>query len=348
MKYRPLGRSGLLVSRVCLGTMTYGQKEWGCDRGTAVRITKSFVDAGGTFIDTADMYSDGVSEEMLGDGLEGLDRDGLVIATKCWFRRGKTPNAKGLSRKHVMEACEASLRRMKIDYIDLYQIHGPDPATPMEETMRALDDLVRAGKVRYIGSSNHYGWQIVKANAVAERMGLERFISGQYMYSLLRRDIEREILPACDAEGMGIMCWSPLASGMLTGKYRGKERPEASSRIGIRAKIDLPRYWNPDSLKLVEEVAAVAAEERKTMAQVGLSWLLHDRRVAAVIMGARTVEQMRENCACGDWDLPDPQWARLETLVPFAHGYPKDWMELTFVGNVGGEEFPSRWKERLP
>jgi 1-deoxyxylulose-5-phosphate synthase len=348
MKYRALGRSGLLVSRVCLGTMTFAQKEWGCDRETAVRITRAFVEGGGTFIDTADMYSDGVAEEWLGEGVKGLDRDALVIATKCWFRRAKSPNAKGLSRKHVMEACEASLRRMKIDFIDLYQIHGPDPATPVEETMRALDDLVRSGKVRYIGESNHYAWQLVKANAVAERLGFERFISGQYMYSLLRRDIEREILPACDAEGMGVMCWSPLASGMLTGKYRGKDHPEASSRVGIRAKIDLPRYWNPASLKLVDEVAAVAAEERKTPAQVGLSWLLHDQRVAAVIMGARTVEQMRENSASGDWDLPDAQWSRLEKLVPFSHGYPKDWMETSFPGALGGEEFPSRWKERLP
>jgi aryl-alcohol dehydrogenase-like predicted oxidoreductase len=289
-----------------------------------------------------------VSEEMLGEGIRGTDRDNLVIATKCWFRRGPTPNAKGLSRKHVMEACEASLRRMHLEYVDLYQIHGPDPATPVEETMRALDDLVRAGKVRYIGCSNLYAWQIVKANAVAERMGLERFISGQYMYSLLRRDVEREILPACDAEGMGLMCWSPLASGMLTGKYRGKEAPEASSRIGIRARIDLPRYWNPESLRLVEEVASVAGEEGRSMPQVGLSWLLHDPRVSAVIIGARNVEQLSDNCRSGDWDLPDAQWRRLESLVPFAWGYPKDWMDLTFGANLGGEEAASRWKERLP
>jgi aryl-alcohol dehydrogenase-like predicted oxidoreductase len=348
MKYRALGRSGLLVSRICLGTMGYGQKEWGCDGQMANRITKRFIEGGGNFIDTADMYSDGESEEMLGEGIRGYDRDTLVIATKCWFRRGKTPNAKGLSRKHIMEACEASLRRLHVDYIDLYQIHGPDPATPLEETMRALDDLVRVGKVRYLGCSNHYGWQVVKVNAVSDRMGLERLVSGQYMYSLLRRDIEREILPACDAEGMGIMCWAPLASGMLSGKYRGKEKPEASSRIGLRSKIDVPRYWNAASIRLVEEVAAIAAEEQKTPSQVGLSWLLHDQRVTAVISGVRTVEQVEENCVSGDWDLPDAQWSRLEKLVPFEHGYPKDWMDLTMGPNIGGEEFPSRWKERLP
>jgi 1-deoxyxylulose-5-phosphate synthase len=348
VKYRTLGRSGLLVSRVCLGTMTFGQKEWGCDRETALRITKRFIERGGTFIDTADMYSDGVSEEMLGEGIRGHDRDALVIATKCWFRRGPTPNAKGLSRKHVVEACEASLRRMRLEYIDLYQIHGPDPATPIEETMRALDDLVRAGKVRYVGCSNLYAWQLVRANAAADRAGLERFVSGQYMYSLLRRDIEREILPACDAEGMGVLCWSPLASGMLSGKYRGKSAPGAGSRIAIRAKIDLPRYWNPESMRLVDEVAAVAADEGKPVPVVALSWLLHDPRLSAVIIGARTVEQVDENCVSGDWDVPDAQWRRLETLVPFAWGYPREWMDLTFGPNLGGEEIAPRWKERLP
>jgi aryl-alcohol dehydrogenase-like predicted oxidoreductase len=328
--------------------MTFGQPGWGCERETAVRITRRFIDLGGNLVDTADIYGDGESEKMVGEGIRGYDRDSLVIATKCWFRRGPAPNAKGLSRKHVIEACEASLRRMGIEYIDLYQVHGPDPATPVEETMRALDDLVRGGKVRYIGCSNLYAWQLVKANAAADRGGLERFVSGQYMYSLLRRDVEREILPACDAEGMGVLCWAPLASGMLTGKYRGKDEPGPATRMGKRAHVDVPRYWNHDSIRLVDEVAAVSAEEGRTMAQVGLSWLLQDRRVSAVISGARTVAQLEENCAAGDWDLPQTQRERLTALSPFAHGYPKDWMDASIAANLGGEEFAPRWAERLP
>jgi aryl-alcohol dehydrogenase-like predicted oxidoreductase len=173
-------------------------------------------------------------------------------------------------------------------------------------------------------------------------------VSGQYMYSLLRRDVEREILPCCDAQGMGLLCWSPLGSGMLTGKYRGVGQPGAETRMGLRANVDVPRYWTADSMRLVEEVARVAAEEGKTMPQVGLSWLLHDRRVTAVIAGVRTVEQLEENSVSADWDLPDAQWSRLEGLVPFPHGYPKDWIDLSLGPNLGGEEFPSLWKERLP
>jgi aryl-alcohol dehydrogenase-like predicted oxidoreductase len=348
MKYRYMGKSGLLVSRVCLGTMTFAAKGWGCDHDAALRIVSSFFAKGGNYIDTADMYSDGVSEEWLGEAVKGLPRDDLVLATKCWFRGKKSPNAKGLSRKHVIEACEASLRRLATDYIDLYQIHGPDPFTPVEETMRALDSLVQAGKVRYIGCSNLYSWQIVKMNSAAASAGLETFISGQYMYNLLRRDAEREVLPACDDQGMGLQCWSPLAGGMLTGKYRGQREPEPASRIGLRSGIDVPRYWNEDSFRVVEEVAAVAREEGKTPSQVALSWLLADRRVTAPILGIRTGEQLEDNCVSGDWDLPEPQRKRLSELAYFNHGYPKDWMDITFRGNYGDEEFAPRHAQRLP
>jgi len=348
MKYRHLGKSGLLVSRVCLGTMTFATKDWGCDRDTALRLVRAFLGKGGNFIDTADMYSDGVAEQWLGEAIRGLPREDLVIATKCWFRRGKTPNAKGLSRKHVMEACEASLRRLGTDFIDLYQIHGPDPFTPVEETMRALDDLVRSGKARYVGCSNLYSWQIVKMNAAASAAGLSTFVSGQYMYSLLRRDVEREILPACDDQGMGLMCWSPLASGMLTGKYRGQKEPAPGSRVSVRAGIDVPRYWNEDSFRVVDETAAVAKEEGKTPSQVALAWLLGDRRVTSPILGVRTLEQLEDNCVAGDWDLPEAQRKRLSDRVPFRCGYPKEWMDVSFRGAFGDEEFPPRHAQRLP
>ena len=348
MKYRYLGNSGLLVSRICLGTMTFGNKEWGCDQAMASEITHRFVGAGGNFIDTADLYSAGVSEEMLGTAIADVPRNDLVVATKCWFPTGEGPNARGLSRKHIMEACEASLLRLGVDYVDLYQIHGPDPQTPVEETMRALDDLVRSGKVRYIGCSNLFAWQIVKANAAGAAGGLERFISAQHFYNLLRRDVEREILPACDDEGMGLICWSPLASGMLTGKYRGSDRPAKGTRHGVQADLYVKRYWFDGALAAVEEVVAVAAELGKSPAQVSLAWLLHDERVTAPIVGARTVEQIDDNLLAGDWDLPEEAWKRLTDSLPIDHGYPKEWMDNSLTSTFGREELPPRRKQRLP
>lgn len=329
MKYRHLGRSGLLVSRVCLGTMTFGTEGWGCDRAAADGIVGKFLDAGGNFIDTADMYAGGLSEEMLGEIICPHCRDDLVVATKCWFRMGPSPNAKGLSRKHVFEAVEASLRRLKTDYIDLYQVHGPDPYTPLEETLRALDDLVRSGKVRYLGCSNYFGWQISQANGLAERLGLHRFVSAQHMYSLLRRDVEREILPACAAEGLGMLCWSPLAGGMLTGKYRGQQQPAPDSRVGKRAVFDVPRYWNEQSFRIIDEVCGIAEAVGRTPAQVALAWLLYDRRITSVVVGANRPEQMEDCLQAGDWDLPEELHARLSTVVPIVSGYPQDWIELT-------------------
>jgi aryl-alcohol dehydrogenase-like predicted oxidoreductase len=338
MKYRYLGDSGLLVSRICLGTMTFGMKDWGCDQATATQITDRFIESGGNFIDTADVYCQGVSEEMLGQALADHRRDDLVLATKCWFRMGPTPNAKGLSRKHIIEALEASLQRLKTDFVDLYQLHGFDHFTPLDETMRAMDDLVRSGKVRYIGCSNFYGWEIVKANAIAERRGLTRFISGQQLYNLLRRDIEREILPACDDQGMGLMCWSPLAGGMLTGKYDRQSGPAPDSRVGIRKEIDLPRYWNDDSFRIIDELLAISSETDKTPVQVALAWLLHDRRVSATIVGARKVEQLNDSLGAGDWDLSEDLYDRLSSAVPFSHGYPHDWIELSRANITGHEE----------
>jgi aryl-alcohol dehydrogenase-like predicted oxidoreductase len=345
MKYRYLGDSGLLVSRICLGTMTYGMEGWGCDEAASMAITNRFIEGGGNFIDTADMYSKGVSEEFLGKAIAPHNRDDLVIATKCWFRMRNAPNAKGLSRKHILSAVEASLHRLKTDYIDLYQLHGPDPFTPLEETLRALDDLVKAGKVRYIGCSNFFGWQMVKANAIAKELGLTKLISGQHLYNLLRRDIEREILPACADQGMGMMCWSAIAGGLLAGKYDQKSGPPKDSRVGLRANIDLPRYWNDESFRVINEVVAVAKETGKTAAEVAMAWLLGDRRVTSVIVGAKRPEQVTEWLPVGDWDLPSELRDRLTNVVPFFYGYPREWMETTFGNIAGGEEFPS-WDVR--
>ncbi|MCA9260531.1 MAG: aldo/keto reductase [Planctomycetales bacterium] len=343
MKYRYLGQSGLLVSRICLGTMTFGMEGWGCDERQALALTRRFIEGGGNFIDTADMYSHGVAEQMLGKAIAEHPREDLVIATKCWFRMRPAPNAKGLSRKHILAAADDSLRRLGVDYIDLYQLHGPDPFTPLEETLRAVDDLVRVGKVRYVGCSNFYAWQLVKANALADRLGYAKFISGQHLYNLLRRDVEREILPACDDQGMGLLCWSAIAGGLLTGKYDKNRGPAADSRVGLRAKIDLPRYWNDESFRVIDEVLAVAAECNVPPAQVALAWLLGDRRVASVIVGAKTPEQVADWLPAGDWDLPADHRRRLSEAVPFQHGYPHDWMATTW-GNIAGQEEFFPWK----
>lgn len=348
MKYRYLGRSGLLVSRLCLGTMTFGQKEWGCDQDTSSAIVRTFVEAGGNFIDTANGYSGGESERMLGVALKDYARDHLVVATKCWFPTDKAVTARGLNRKHIIEACEASLKRLNLDYIDLYQFHGPDPHTPIEETLRAADDLVRAGKVRYLGCSNFYGWQIATANTLAEAKGYERLVSAQHLYNLVRRDIEREVLPASDHAGLGMICWSPLAAGMLTGKYRDKTTPDADTRIGIQSAITLPRYWFEDSLKMIDKVVEVANRLGHTPSQVALSWLFGDKRVTAAIIGARRVEQVAENLVAGDLDLPAEVRDELTEAMPLKLGYPYEWTDINVRSTFGKAEFEPAHTVRIP
>jgi aryl-alcohol dehydrogenase-like predicted oxidoreductase len=342
MKYRYVGKSGLRVSRVCLGAMTFGNKEWGCDKRTSIQLTHRFLDAGGNFIDTADTYSGGNSETFLGDALKECSRDDIVVATKCFFRMGETPNARGLSRKHITEACEASLKRLGTDYIDLYQIHGPDPYTPFEETMRALDGLVRNGKVRYVGCSNLFSWQILKANGIGSVMQLEPLICGQYQYNLIVRDVEREILPACEDQGMGFICWSPLASGMLTGKYKKTDKPDPETRVAITSKFTMPRFWHKRGFHIIEEIVKLAHGAGKSPAQTALSWLLHDPRVTSVIIGARTREQLDDNLVSGDWDMPEEIWKKLDAAAVFDHGYPRDWMDLIYPITFGDEETLSR------
>jgi aryl-alcohol dehydrogenase-like predicted oxidoreductase len=348
MKYRYLGHSGLLVSRLCLGTMTFGNKDWGCDQEASTAIVKRFVEGGGNFIDTADMYSGGQSEVMLGKALDGMSRDDLVIATKCWFPTNGQPTSRGLSRKHIVESCEKSLKRLGMDYVDLYQFHGPDPQTPMEESLRAADDLIRAGKVRYLGCSNFYGWQISRTNGLAALHGYEKLVSAQHLYNMLRRDVEREVLPACDAEGLGMICWSPLAAGMLSGKYRGTDQPDAKSRIGIQAAIALPRYWFDDALKMIDVLAETAAALGKTPSQVALSWLLGDHRVTAAIIGARRIEQVAENLEAGDFDLPPDVRQQLTDTMPLKLGYPYEWMATNFPSTFGKAEADPQHMERLP
>jgi len=347
MKYRYLGNSGLAVSRLCLGTMTFGNEAWGCDPATSKSLVDAFIDAGGNFIDTADLYTKGESEVILGKALKGKDLTRLVIASKCWFPVDDSPNGRGLSRKHIVEACEASLQRMGLDYMDLYQIHGPDPYTPVEETMRALDELVTAGKIRYAGCSNLYAWQIVKANAAAEMGGFTKFISGQYLYNLVRRDIETEILPACVDQGMGILCWSPLAAGLLTGKYRNREEVFKSDRFSAMTNLQ-DRYVFDEAMDLVELLCTIAKETGKSPTTVALAWLLKDKAVTSVIAGARTAEQLSDSIEAGSWDLPDEAYRKLKDQLPHNHGYPAEWMETALAPNFNKTEDDAGRAQRFP
>lgn len=330
MKYRYLGNSGLAVSTVCLGTMTFGQKEWGCDEKTSHEILDAFVAEGGNFIDTANQYNGGITEQILGNWLINQDREKLVIATKCAFQTDAyNINSRGLSRKNIIQSCEDSLKRLKTDYIDLYQVYGFDPQTPLEETMSALDYLVQQGKVRYVGCSNLPAWKIMKSSIISDRKNYEKFISGQYLYNLLKRDIESEVIPACDDLGIGIVCWSPLSGGMLTGKYIDSENPPKDSRIGLRPDLSEKRYkvWYENSIKVVAKLKDIAEKNEQTISTVALSWILKNKNVSSVVVGARKVDQIIENCKAGTWLISDEEYSQLNELSQVAKIHPTAWCD---------------------
>ncbi|CAG6393745.1 aldo/keto reductase [Streptomyces cocklensis] len=327
MEYRNLGRSGCAVSALCLGTMTFGAES---DEKTAFAQLDRFVEAGGTFIDTADVYSAGRSEEILGRWLADRPADiteQVVIATKGRFPMGSGPNDAGLSRRHLDRALTASLRRLGVDSVDLYQVHSWDPLTPVEETLRFLDDAVRQGRIHYVGLSNYTGWQLQKAVDTADFRGLARPVTLQPQYSLLSREIEWEITAACRSEGLGLLPWSPLGGGWLTGKYRRDERPTGATRLGENPERGVEAYDRRAAMArtwaVVEEVQAVAEETGATMAQVALAWLLDRPAVTSVILGARTVEQLDDNLGSADRRLTAEQTARLDKASdPGAADYP--------------------------
>jgi aryl-alcohol dehydrogenase-like predicted oxidoreductase len=312
MKYRFLGNSGLLVSRICLGTMTFGVENWGCEEKEAHAILREFIEAGGNFIDCADIYAGGRSEEIVGYFLPEVSRDDLVIASKCYFPTGPKPNQFGVSRKHVAAACEASLKRLKTDYLDILYIHGPDPVTPYEETLRAMDDLVRQGKVRYLGCSNLFAWQMAKAQGISARRGYAGLIAGQYIYSLIHRELELEVIPAAIDHGIGITSYSPLGGGLLTGKYKGMQEPAQGSRHAFRTQVDGPRFWNPQGFRTAEVLEQVSRESGIPMAKLAVAWPLGRKFVSSVVIGARTVGQLKENMEPGSWDAPREVWEALE------------------------------------
>jgi aryl-alcohol dehydrogenase-like predicted oxidoreductase len=321
MEYRRLGRTGLMVSELCLGCMTFGRE---VDEAGSREIVARFLDDGGNFIDTADVYETGLSEEITGRAVKGV-RDDVVLATKVRFPMGEGPNDVGLSRKHVISGCEASLRRLGTDYIDLYQVHAWDALTPLEETLSALTDLVRAGKVRYVGVSNFTGWQLMKALWVSELRGLERFVCLQPQYSLVERNVEREILPVCREEGLGVIPWSPLGGGFLSGKYRRGERLPQGSRIA-EAVESMEEHWDRRATErnwnTLNAVGEISEETGKSYAQISLNWLLRQEVVTAPIIGARNVDQLEDNLGATSWELSEEQVARLSGVSDLEDVYP--------------------------
>jgi aryl-alcohol dehydrogenase-like predicted oxidoreductase len=331
MRHHPLGRTGLFVSELCLGTMTFGGTDetlWGkigtLQQSEAERLVGQAVDAGINFIDTANVYANGISEQITGQALKNLKipRENVVVATKVFGDMGRGPNARGASRGHILDSVKASLKRLQLDHIDLYQIHGFDPATPIEETVRALDQLVRDGHVRYVGVSNWAAWQIVKALGVSERLGLSRFESLQAYYTVAGRDLERELIPMLRSEGVGLMVWSPLAGGLLSGKYgRDRQGEEGSRRVGF----DFPPVHKERAWNCIDVMRPMAEARDVSVAQVALAWLLHQPQVTSVIVGAKRPEQLADNLAATKVTLSPDELAAIDEVSRLPAEYP-GWM----------------------
>ena len=330
MRYRKLGRTGLFVSELCLGTMTFGGKDsfWShigtLDQEEADRIVGRALDSGINFFDTADVYSEGLSETILGASLKRLkvSRENVVVATKVLGETAAGPNSRGLSRAHIFYAVKASLSRLGLDHIDLYQVHGFDPATPIEETMEALDDLVRQGLVRYVGVSNWAAWQIVKALGLSERRGFARFESLQAYYALAGRDLEREIVPMLESEQLGLLPWSPLAGGLLSGKFgRGIPAPAGSRR----ATFDFPPVDRERAYDCIDAMRPMADKRGVSVARVAIAWLLHQPVVTSVVIGAKRIEQLEDNIAATSLSLDPEELATLDKVSALPPEYP-GWM----------------------
>jgi aryl-alcohol dehydrogenase-like predicted oxidoreductase len=315
MEHRTLGRTGIQVSPLCLGTMMFGA--WGNrDHGDSVRIIHRALDAGINFVDTADVYSRGESEEILGEALRGR-RDHVILATKVHGRMGDDPNERGNSRRWIVQECEASLRRLRTDWIDLYQLHRPDPTCDIDETLGALTDLVRAGKIRAFGSSTFPAHEIVEAAWVAERRGRERIVSEQPPYSILVRGIEADVLPVCQELGMGVMTWSPLAAGWLTGRYRkGQEPPPTPRAERFPQRYDLLLPANQAKLDAAEQLAVLADETRLTLVELAIAFVLSHPAVTSAIIGPRTMEQLESQLGAAGVRLDDEILDRIDQIVP--------------------------------
>lgn len=345
MHMNKLGRTGLFVSELCLGTMTFGggegmwEKIGGLGQKEAEALVGRAVDAGINFIDTADVYAGGLSEEITGQALRSLKvpRDEVVVATKVFGTMGNGPNSRGASRAHILAAVKGSLKRLQLDHIDLYQVHGFDAATPIEETVRALDTLVQHGHVRYVGISNWAAWQIVKALGIAERLGLARFDSLQAYYTLAGRDLEREIVPMLASEGLGLMVWSPLAGGLLSGKYG---RDKAAEKGARRDSFDFPPVDREHAYACVEAMRPIAETRGVSVARIALAWLLHQPAVTSVIVGAKRVEQLADNIGATEVALTPEELAALDKVAAPRPEYPQ-WM-FARQGEQRGKQLAER------
>jgi aryl-alcohol dehydrogenase-like predicted oxidoreductase len=341
MRYRPLGRTGQFVSEICLGTMTFsgGAGFWraigALDQASSTALVGRAMEAGVNFIDTANVYSEGQSEIQLAQALRdlGVKREDVIIATKVRGRMGAGPNAVGLSRGHIMDQIAASLKRLGVEHVDLYQIHGFDPVTPLEETLRALDDCVRRGLVRTIGCSNLAAWQIMKALAISDRYGLARFETVQAYYSIAGRELEREIIPLVEDQGLGVMVWSPLAGGFLSGKFARDKRGDNDAR---RTTFDFPPVDKERAYDIIDAMTPIAKAHDATVARVGLAWLLQRRGVMSVIIGAKTVEQLNDNLAAADLTLTPEEISALDAVSALKPEYPGWMLARQAEGRVPG------------
>ena len=328
MRYNRLGQSGLVVSELCLGAMTFGNRPSGffqhdLDQDGSTALVRQALDAGINFVDTANLYTAGQSEEFVGGALRtlGVARDQVVIATKGMGPMGEGPNDAGTGRYHLLHQIDASLARLGLDHVDLYQIHGWDPNCGTEEALRAMEDIVRSGRARYVGVSNWAAWQIAKALGIAERRGWDKFVSLQAFYTVANRELEREIVPMLESEGLGLMVWSPLAGGLLSGKYALGDDNTAEGE-GRRAKLDFPRVDKKLAFDLVEAMRPMAEERGVSVSAIALAWLLHQNVVSTVIVGARRADQLAENLAASDIELTAEELAELGALGVPEPEYP--------------------------
>lgn len=334
MKYKQLGNTGVLVSELCFGTMTFGGRgRWQnigeLGQKEANELVKASFDAGINFYDTANVYSEGHSEELLGKAIKesGISRQKVVVATKVRGRVGDGANQVGLSQLHIKDAVDDSLRRLGMDHIDLYYIHGVDSITPMEETLRGLEDVVRSGKVRYIGISNHAAWQIMKAHGISDKNGWARFVACQHFYTIASRDLEREVIPMIEDQHMGLMPWSPLAGGFLSGKYRKGANGDEKRR---RDNFDFPPIDKDKALDVVEVMDEIATKHKVSIAQIALAWLLHQSAVTSVIIGAKRMDQLQDNIHSTEVKLSEEDLQKLDEVSALKVEYPA-WM-INFQG----------------
>lgn len=348
MNYKNLGNTGVLVSELCFGSMTFGgQGRWESigklDQNDATHLVKIAFDHGVNFYDTANVYSSGMAETMLGQALKevGISRQEAVIATKVRGRMGEGVNQVGLTRLHIHDSVNDSLRRLDTEHIDLLYVHGVDLLTPLEETMRALEDVVRAGKVRYLGVSNHFGWQIVKANNIAKNNHWTRFVAGQHYYALAARDIEREVIPALQDQNMSLVPWSPLSGGFLSGKYT-REQEKAGGR---RDEFDFPPIDKEKAYDIIEVLQVIANRRDISVARVALAWVIRQKGVTSTIIGAKREDQLKDNLAAVNVEFAEDELAELNEISKLASEYPGWMLHTQNADRVPQKELESIVKE---